>query len=173
MNGLMAKLLIRYRGGKVGDNVTIRRGLRLSGSKKIVIGNHCYIGPEAYIHAVGGVIIHDGVIIGPRVTVHSSNHNFKESDYIPYDAKINVRRVEIGRGTWIGDSVMIAPGVRIGKGCIIGMGVVVNRDVPDFSIVYAGGINIKKRSENDIYRFNNNLSEKRFYLEWKKMRKKS
>ncbi|CAN0556438.1 unnamed protein product, partial [Ectocarpus sp. 8 AP-2014] len=121
----------------------------------------------AYIHAVGGVTIGTGVIIGPRIKIHSSNHNFRSSKHIPYDEKTNFKSVTIGDGTWIGDSVMIAPGVTIGKGCIIGMGVVVTSNIEDFSIVTSDCMNIKKRSAEDVSSFYRKHELGAFYMKWK------
>lgn len=164
----IVKLIIKLRGASLGSNVTLGKNLRLSGAKNFLVGNYCYIGPEAYIHAVGGVTIGEGVIIGPRVKIHSSNHNFRSSEHIPYDSKTNFKSVDIGDGTWIGDSVMIAPGVNIGKGCIIGMGVVVTSNVDDYTVVTSSCLKIKKRSIDDIENFNRKHEVGAFYMKWKK-----
>lgn len=47
----------------------------------------------------------------------------------------NDKKVTIGNDVWIGRDTTILPGVNIGNGAIIGAGSIVNRDVPDYSIV--------------------------------------
>ncbi|PIA86231.1 DapH/DapD/GlmU-related protein [Streptococcus parauberis] len=43
--------------------------------------------------------------------------------------------VQIDSDVWIGENVVILQGVKIGKGSIIGANSVVNKDVPEYSIV--------------------------------------
>ncbi len=45
-----------------------------------------------------------------------------------------LKKVRVGRGTYIGVSAIILPGVTIGEGCIIGAGSVVTKDVPPYSV---------------------------------------
>ena len=106
----------------------------LSNPENIIIGNDVYIGPGAQLHGRGGIEIHNGVIIGPRVTIHSSNHNYENALLIPYDGTTILKRVVIEDNVWIGDNVMIVPGVTIGEGSVIGMGSVVTKDIPKYSI---------------------------------------
>ncbi|MEE1084340.1 MAG: DapH/DapD/GlmU-related protein [Paludibacteraceae bacterium] len=47
----------------------------------------------------------------------------------------------IGDGTWIGARSTILSGVSVGKGCIIAAGSIVNKDVPDNTMV--GGVPAK------------------------------
>lgn len=149
----------------IGENVIIDKTVTFSNSKNIEIGNNCYIGPFGNIHGLGGITIENSVIIGPRVIIYSSNHNYEKAETIPYDAKVIKRAVHIEKGVWIGDSVMIVPGVRIGMGAIVGMGSVVTKDVEAFSIVGGNPAKlIKKRSKEDIEKFMENLEKGKEYI---------
>ena len=44
--------------------------------------------------------------------------------------------VTIGNNVWLGAGVIVLKGVTIGDGSVIAAGTVVNRDIPDNSLVY-------------------------------------
>lgn len=152
----------------IGKNVIIDKSLVISNSNNISIGDNCYIGPFGALYGLGGITIENSVIIGPRVIVYSSNHNYKMAKSIPYDKEVIKRPVYIETGVWIGDSVKIVPGVRIGRGSIIGLGSVVTKDVEPFSIMGGNPAKlIKKREEKDIENFINNLNNGKEYIKLK------
>jgi hypothetical protein len=62
------------------------------------------------------------------------DHEF-EGEALPYDNRLRLRPVDIGRNVWIGMNVCIAPGTKIGDGAIVGMGTVVAGEVPPLAIV--------------------------------------
>lgn len=140
----------------------------LTNPENIEIGNNVYIGPQAILNGLGGIKIKDNTIIGPRIIIYTSNHNYKNSEYVPYDGVAILKRVVIEENCWIGDSVKIAPGVRVGEGSIIGIGSVIYKDIPKYSIAYGNPAKIiKEREDLENYNFVNNSSCKS-YLENKK-----
>lgn len=152
----------------LGVNVYIDQTNTFSNTQNISIGNNSYIGPFGSIHGLGGIIIGNSVIIGPRVIIYSSNHNYKNSKFIPYDAEVIKKPVIIEKGVWIGDSVKIVPGVTIGQGSIIALGSVVTKDVQAFSIMGGNPAKlIKMRDKSDIENFMRNLVEGKEYLKYK------
>jgi acetyltransferase-like isoleucine patch superfamily enzyme len=44
--------------------------------KKIIVGYNVYIGPDAFINAIGGVEIQNRSIIGSFVKIQTSNHRY-------------------------------------------------------------------------------------------------
>jgi acetyltransferase-like isoleucine patch superfamily enzyme len=66
--------LNRQRLGGMGTNVVICPGYQFDKPENIRIGSHVHIGPGAWISAIGGVTIEDGVIMGPRVRIYTANH---------------------------------------------------------------------------------------------------
>lgn len=70
----------------------------------------------------------DFVMIGPRVTIITSEHDTSAEDR--RNVKTVCKPVVIGNDVWIGACVTILPGITIGDGAIIGAGAVVTNDVP-------------------------------------------
>ncbi|OZI05723.1 acetyltransferase [Siphonobacter sp. BAB-5385] len=100
-------------------------------------GIHIQLGKNVFInHAcsfldIGGIIIEDHVQIGPRVNLTSENHPID-----PLDRQTLIPSpVVIKRNAWIGAGATILPGVTIGENAIVAAGAVVNRDVPENTIV--------------------------------------
>jgi len=58
----------------------------------------------------------------------------------------------IGDNTWVGARVTILPGVTIGNFCVIAAGSVVNRDVPDYSVVAGVPAKIIKTLDPDLFK---------------------
>lgn len=151
---------------KIGQNVQIVDMNSLHNKENIIIGNNVYIGPGAYIWAIGGLEIGDNTILGPRVTIHTANHRYENAEYLPYDNYTYLEKVKIGRNVWIGDSAMLCPGVEIGDGAVVAMGAVVSKNVPPLSIVAGNPAKVVKVRDKEKYR---NLDEQeKYYLKEKK-----
>lgn len=107
------------------------------------IADNVWVNHYSRIDASGGVSIGEGcqVGFGSCILSHSSNNaiRFMGLHYMAssIDERIGYihKSVKIGAYTFIGGGSYILPGVTIGKGCVIGVNSVVNKDVPDYSIV--------------------------------------
>ena len=148
----------------IGTNVHICAG-EIAYKENIEIGDNVYIGGNSSIWGIGGLSIGDNTIIGPRVTIHTSNHNWEHPTMLPYDNRSIMKKVEIGANCWLGDNVMICPGVHIGEGAVVAMGSVVTKDVPPLSLV--GGNPAKVIKRRDQREYEKLLKEKKFYLKEK------
>lgn len=100
---------------KVHSHVWIGDGVR--------IGN--FVSIQAFAYLPPGVVIHDGVFIGPRVT-------FTNDKYPPSDTWL---ATTVNEGASIGAGAIILPGIVIGKRAKIGAGSVVTKDVEDNQVV--------------------------------------
>ena len=149
INGLSQKGLI------FGDKVTIGsyaiiRPTNLYGGEAGVglkVGNNSSIGPYGYIGCSGYIEIGDNVMISPRVSIYSENHNFSETAVPMIEQGVTRSFVKIEDDCWIAANSIILAGVTIGKGSIVAAGAVVTKDVPPFSIV-AGNPALVIKSRN-------------------------
>jgi acetyltransferase-like isoleucine patch superfamily enzyme len=103
----------------------------------IKLGKNVFINHLCSFLDLGGIIIEDGVMIGPRVSITSENH---PADTSTRNTLIPAK-VIIKRNAWIGAGATILPGVTIGENAVVAAGAVVTKDVPDNTIV--GGVPAK------------------------------
>lgn len=83
----------------------------------------------------GGLTIGDNTHKSRRVSIYTSDYDFRRNDYLSYGPERRTAVVSIGRNVWIGMNASILPGVIVGDGAIIAMGAVVSRDVAAMAIV--------------------------------------
>jgi acetyltransferase-like isoleucine patch superfamily enzyme len=98
------------------------------------IGNHVWIGPQAYFDA-RNLVLEDYVGWGPGAKLLGSSHTAAPVDQPIIATDLVIKPVVVGFGADIGMNASILPGVRIGANSIVGAGAVVTHDVPDYAIV--------------------------------------
>jgi len=98
------------------------------------IGNHVWIGPQAYFDA-RNLVLEDYVGWGPGAKVLGSAHTGQPSEVPIIKTSLIIKPVVIGYGADIGMNASILPGVRVGQQAIVGAGAVVTQDVPDYAVV--------------------------------------
>lgn len=135
----------------IGRNVTIVDSSNIHDKQNVSIANNVYIGREASIWGVGGIEIGENTILGPRVTIHSSNHRYEGAELLPYDNTSYLQKVKIGRNVWIGDSAMLCPGCEIGDGAVVAMGAVVSGKVPKCAVVAGNPAKVIKMRDEERY----------------------
>src|SRR5690606_3494179 len=118
-------------GSRVGSMTIIHMAARIGAGT--TIGSHCNIcactiGDNVSIqtacHITRGVVIEDGVFVGPHVTTLNDK---LEGGPLVYPRLL--------KGARIGGGSIILPGVTVGEGAIVGAGSVVTKDVPPGSVV--------------------------------------
>jgi len=101
------------------------------------IGKNVFINHDCSFLDLGGITIEDDVQIGPKVSLITENHPLGPSARKSLDLK----SVLIKKNAWIGAGAIILPGVTIGENSVVAAGAVVNKDVPDNTVV--GGVPAK------------------------------
>jgi acetyltransferase-like isoleucine patch superfamily enzyme len=116
----------------------IRIGDRVTSTGNLIIG------------AVDRVEIGADVMFASNVTVLDNLHGYRHArEPYKYQPLQSVARVDVGRGCWIGQNVVILPSVKIGEMSIIGANSVVTRDVPPRSIAVGAPARVIKRWDDD------------------------
>lgn len=105
---------------------------RYDGSCKI--GNHVWIGPQAYFDA-RSLELQDYVGWGPGAKILGSSHTGDPVDAPIITTGLIIKPVLIGFGADVGMNASILPGVTVGANAIVGAGAVVTQDVPEHAIV--------------------------------------
>lgn len=102
----------------------------------ITVGNWTAFNRGAHINAScgGKIVIGDHCPIGPGVVMRTSNHRFTNKEVFIQDQGHQSADIVIEDDCWIGANAVILGGVHIGKGAIIGAGAVVTKDIPSMAI---------------------------------------
>ena len=134
--------------GSVGERVWISKTFGCDCGKNIFIGDDFTGNFNLTILDIREVYIGNHVMIGPNTLITTVGHPLSPKARRGYMAK--AAPVRIGNDVWIGGNVTILPGVTIGNNVVVAAGAVVNKDVPDNSLV--GGVPAKliRELENDV-----------------------
>lgn len=96
----------------LGSNVFINFNCSILACARVVIGDHCYIGPNVQLYTA----------------IHPLDPEERNKG-------VNMARpINIGANCWLGGGVIILPGVDIGEGSTVGAGSVVTRSIPPRSL---------------------------------------
>jgi len=150
------------------NNIELIYPFSILNNENLILGKHIYIGPNSWLILRGKLIIDNGTIIGPRLKVHTSNHDY-EGGMIPYSTNYIIKDVIIGKNVWIGADVTIMPGVKIGDGAVVAASSCVVKDVPNFAVVGGNPSKILKFRNEENY--NKCVDKKYFYNKTKKLNK--
>ena len=147
-----------------GENVIIEPNCKFGSPENIELGSNIKIGEGTSIFAQGGCVIKDGSILADKVDIRTANHCYDGDDLsmLPFDERIDTKKVVIEENVWIASNVIILPGVTIGEGAVVGAGAVVTKDVPPFAVV--GGNPAKTIKYRNVERYNKLKSSGRQFM---------
>lgn len=135
----------------IGDDVFIGAGSWLqvladeSGPVVISVGDGTSIAGSCVLSAASSIALGEKVLIARNVYIADHMHRYDERSSAILDQGITrVARVEICDGAWLGQNVVVGPGVTIGRGAVIGANSVVLADVPDHSVAVGAPARVVK-----------------------------
>jgi acetyltransferase-like isoleucine patch superfamily enzyme len=137
------RYVIRLRGalarpfiGTCGKRFCLGKGVSLIGTSELHIGDDVYIARDCFLNCAGGLVLEDGVVLGPFVVLSTMQYVFARG--MVQRNQLIVRPIHIGRGSWLAAHTMVKAGVRIGAGVMIGGNSAVVADIEDH--VLAAGV---------------------------------
>lgn len=124
---------------KYGENFKVASQAMIYNPNGLEVGNHVYIGFNSYI-GQGEISLADEVLIGNFVSVTASNHLRKNNSF--RFGGFEAKKIQVGKGTWLGGNSCILAGVTIGSGCLVAAGSVVTKDFDNNKVI--GGVPAKE-----------------------------
>jgi acetyltransferase-like isoleucine patch superfamily enzyme len=135
LRGVLARPFI----GRCGQRLSLASGVTLLGTSELRIGNDVYIARDCFLNCAGGLVLEDGVVLGPFVVLSTMQCVFA-GGMVRHDQVI-LHPIHIGRGSWLAAHAVVKAGVRIGAGVMIGANSAVVGDIADH--VLAAGVPAK------------------------------
>lgn len=133
-------------GAKIDDTTTIFAPLYTNFGKFIQLGKNVFINHGCSFLDMGGIIIEDNVLIGPKANLVTENHPLDPGDR----RALITKAITIKRNAWIGAGATILPGVTVGENAVVAAGAVVSKDVPDNVVMAGVPAKIVKKIGNEI-----------------------
>jgi acetyltransferase-like isoleucine patch superfamily enzyme len=140
------RISIRLRGllaapffGRCGRGFRLASGVSFFGTSELEIGDDVYIARDCFLNCTGGIVLEDGVVLGPFVVLSTMQQVFSEG--MVCRTKFLVRPIRVGRGTFLAAHTVVKCGTRIGTGSAIGANSTVVSDIGDH--VLAAGVPAK------------------------------
>jgi acetyltransferase-like isoleucine patch superfamily enzyme len=110
-----------------------------TGEPTIVLDDNCHIGFGSIISAKNRIHLERDVLLAQVVIISDHNHAYEDITVPVIDQGITEGgTIRIGEGTWIGHgaSIICSRGeLTIGRNCVVAANSMVNRSVPDYSVV--------------------------------------
>lgn len=129
-------LKLKLLGAKVGNHVNIHGKFFIKYCNNFEIGDNSHINYGVFLVCRDKIIIGKNVHISSHVTMHTGG-----LDIFNDINKHYTKSIVIEDNVWITTGVILNPGVTIGKNSIVLPGSVVNKDIPENSMV--GGVPAK------------------------------
>ena len=124
--------ILRCFGAQIGHGVVIKPGLRVKFPWRLVVGDHAWLGENAWLDNIAEIHIGDHVCISQGVYLCTGNHDWTDPNFA-----LKVSAIHLEAGVWIGAQAVVGPGVTIGHGAVLGIGSVTGQSLQPMTI-YAG-----------------------------------
>jgi putative colanic acid biosynthesis acetyltransferase WcaF len=121
--------VLRLFGAKIGRGVYAKPGLRVKFPWYLTVGDHCWLGEDAWIDNLAPVTIGSHVCVSQAAYLCTGNH-----DWTVPNMKLFRRPIVLEDGSWVGARATVCPGVTLREGAIAAAGSVVTRDIPEHEI---------------------------------------
>lgn len=122
--------LLRWFGARIGDGVVIKQNVRIKYPWRLMVGDHCWIGQDAWIDSLADVRIGSHACISQGVYLCTGSHDYRSRTF-----DLIVKPIVIEDGAWVAARSTVLPGITVGANAIVAGGSIVTRDVPPATIV--------------------------------------
>ena len=125
----------------LAENVAVRGRISFLSYNNAVISIGCntFFNQNCSINSMARVQIGEDCLFGENVKIYDHNHQYRNRPDLIKNQGYSAGEVIIGNNCWIGSDVIILKGAKIGNNCVIGAKSLVNKEIPDNSIVIQSG----------------------------------
>lgn len=120
---------------KCGDGLYVHPDVAIYYPQNVEIGSYVQVNRGVFITASDKITVGNNVLIGPYTVINSGNHIYADPDTPIRLQGHHISPIVIEDDVWIGSHAVILPGVHIKRGAVVAAGAVVNKDVEEFTVV--------------------------------------
>ncbi len=123
LSGLKSAVLRAF-GARVGRGVVIKPGVKITFPWKLTLGNHVWLGEDAWLLNLAPIVIEDHVCISQGALLCTGNHDYASATF-----DLIVKPITIQRGAWVAANAFVAPGITLGNHAVLTAGSVAVSDL--------------------------------------------
>lgn len=120
----LRRAMLRLFGARIGRGVVVKAGVRVTFPWRLTVGDHSWIGENAWIDNLGEVRVGSHCCISQGVYLCTGNHDWQRPGF-----DLIVRPIIVEDGAWIAARACVGPGVTVGRGAILALGSVAVHDL--------------------------------------------
>jgi putative colanic acid biosynthesis acetyltransferase WcaF len=117
--------ILRAFGARIGKGVVIKPGVRVKFPWRLVVGDHSWIGEDAWIDNLATVEIGAHVCVSQGAYLCTGSHDWSRNSFDLITAPIALEQ-----GCWLGAMTRVAPGVTVGSCAVLTIGSTAVSDLP-------------------------------------------
>ena len=121
--------VLRVFGANIGKSVVIKPCINIKYPWKLSLGNHVWIGENAWIDNLDKVVIGNNVCISQGAFLLCGNHNYKKDSF-----DLITKPIIVEDGVWIGAKSTVLPGVTAKSHSILSAGSVTSKNLEPYTI---------------------------------------
>ena len=122
--------ILRLFGATIGEGVVIKPHVRIKYPWRLTVGDHCWIGQNAWIDNIEDVTIGSHVCVSQLVYLCTGSHDRLRTTF-----DLTAKPITVCDGAWIGAGAILLAGVEVGANTIVAAGSTVIKDLPPNLIV--------------------------------------
>jgi putative colanic acid biosynthesis acetyltransferase WcaF len=116
--------LLRCFGARVGLGLVIKPHVRIKYPWRLTVGDHCWIGQEAWLDNIEDIRLGSHVCVSQRVYLCTGDHDHRRTTF-----DLTAKPIVVHNGAWVGASALLLSGVEIHANAVVAGGSVVTKDV--------------------------------------------
>ena len=134
-------IVLRLFGASIGEGVVIKPGVNVKYPWRLTIGDHTWIGENAWLDSLDHIRIGSHCCISQGVYFCTGNHDWTDPAF-----GLVIKPIVIEDGSWVGARATVLPGVTVASHSIVTAGTVMAKDT-EANMIYAGNppVVIKER----------------------------
>ena len=122
-------LLLRLFGARVGRNVLVCGGVRITIPWLLTLEDYAVVGDSVEVYNLAQVSVGSHAVVSQKAYLCTASHDYTRTDFPLYSKPIT-----IGAQSWVASGVFVGPGITLHEGCVVGANSVVTKDVAPWMV---------------------------------------